>query len=55
MAKLTCAHCGRDINFGIDFADSDLRLNHISVRADLCYDCFNKLCGMVKKFVGDGK
>lgn len=56
MTKTTmkCDHCGTKLDSLIDYDDIEIRANHITINADLCCDCFNELCGVIKKFVKKG-
>ena len=46
-----CDHCGAEFNPINGYSDTKLDDLDFYLEVDLCTDCFNELCDMVKKFI----
>ena len=49
-AKTFCDHCGKQINQFTEYGDLEIELNHIGIETDLCAECFDELCDIIKNF-----
>ncbi len=53
--KTYCDHCGTELNAMRDYDDLIIDMGHVSVKTDLCDECFEELYGVVCKFCGKEK
>ena len=53
--KIICDHCGKELDTTEDFTDIKITCGGLYERpADLCEECFHKLCIEVNKFCSKG-
>lgn len=48
--KVYCDHCGKVLDEMSDYTDITIEAAHKMVNADLCTDCFEKMCDIIYKF-----
>jgi hypothetical protein len=48
--KVYCDHCGKVLDAMSDYTDITIEASHKMVNADLCTDCFERLCEQIHNF-----
>ena len=49
--EFICDHCGKKINPVNDYTDIEINDFDFIKTVDLCKECFDQLCDMIRKFI----
>lgn len=49
-----CDHCEKEVNTCTEYPDLTIELNHATIEADLCDECFEKLVVSIKEYCNRG-
>lgn len=48
-----CDHCGKELNPMNDYTEIDINNFDFVKEVDLCEECYNELCNIVREFIGE--